>query len=644
MENQDHKVEKASFSPDPVLLSDLIQSLPLNVYAKDNEGRFIFANQTYCQNTHKQLNEIIDKTDYEIHPGKLAEKYLADDKRIRENRLTEFYEEPWQSIGGEKKYIQIIKAPLTSAQDNNVIGTIGIFWDITERKLTEITLAEERNLLRTLIDTLPSYIYVKDDHCRFIIANEAVAKLMGAKGPDDLLGKTDFDFYPYEVANRFFKHEQKLLSTEEPIFDLEELFYTPDGQKHHLLTTKSPLRNIEGDVVGFVGVGHDITELKQAEEERIKMKKLESVGILAGGIAHDFNNLLASILGNIELAERMVEPDHPSQERLKASSKAILRARELAERLLTFSSGGAPVRTISHLPDLLKESIDFALSGSNIVCHFDIEAKPWAVEMDHGQISQVVQNLIFNAKQAMPKGGVITAACSNKKLADGNVMNLKAGYYVKIDISDTGCGIPQANLKNIFDPYYTTKEGGSGLGLAISYSIISKHNGAITVASQEGEGATFTIYIPAIPKIQPDSVPSSEETLYGHGLILVMDDDENIREVLQHMLDHLGYQSLMSSHGLQAIDIYKKYMQEGTKIDAVIMDLTIPGGLGGKDTAEALLEIDPEAKIIVSSGYSTDPVMENYTELGFCGIVKKPFKIDVLSMALSQALIPADKQ
>ena len=296
-----HVLTKEGYKPDSRLLSSLIHSLPLNVFAKDREGRFIFANDFYCKSVGKTHEAVIGKDDFEIHPKDLAEKFRADDKRIMDLCQVESIEEAWQSIGGEYGYIQVIKSPLYDLRQE-VIGIIGIFWDITDRKKTEIELAEERNLLRTLIDIVPGYIYVKDRESRFLLANKAVAHVMGAKAPEDVIGKTDFDFYSDSDAKNFHSDERQVFEEEKPLVDREESFYSHDGQPGWILTNKVPLRNIDGEVIGLVGMGLNITKRKEAEQEREKLKaqllhaqKMETVGTLAGGLAHDLNNLLMGI-------------------------------------------------------------------------------------------------------------------------------------------------------------------------------------------------------------------------------------------------------------------------------------------------------------------------------------------------------------
>jgi signal transduction histidine kinase/ActR/RegA family two-component response regulator len=386
----------------------------------------------------------------------------------------------------------------------------------------------------------------------------------------------------------------------------------------------------------------DITNRKRIEEETIRLKKLESVGVLAGGIAHDFNNLLTGVLGNLEMSLKLIEDHHPAIDRLYATQRAALRARELTSKLLTFASGGDPVRKTAYLSELLKDSVGFVLSGSNVSPNYQMDDDLWPVEMDHAQIGQVMQNLAVNADQAMPNGGTITFTCTNEVIGDGELVGLGAGTYVKIVVADTGKGIAVENQKNIFDPFFSTKTDGTthgrGLGLSIVHSIITKHGGRITVESKLSKGTAFTLYIPAVPGEKPSAGVEVYEISYGEGRVLIMDDDEMIIEILTEMLEHVGYEVLASRHGEEALEIFRNEKEQGRQIDLTLMDLTIPGKIGGKEAVKMLLEFDDTAKVIVTSGYSNDPVLENYKKYGFCDIVTKPFKMDELTSVVTRVL------
>jgi CheY-like chemotaxis protein len=372
------------------------------------------------------------------------------------------------------------------------------------------------------------------------------------------------------------------------------------------------------------------------EEELLKADKLESVGILAGGIAHDFNNILTSIIGNVSLAKMRVKSEHKIFDLLVAAETASMRARGLAGQLLTFARGGTPVKEIASISRLIRESPRFVLQGSKSGFEFSIAEDLWPVEADPGQISQVISNIVINANQAMPEGGIIRVAAENLVLEEKNEMPVKPGRYIRISIKDQGTGIAEKHLSKIFDPYFTTKNEGSGLGLAAAYSIIKKHNGHISVDSLLGAGTTFSIYLPASDK----AIPVKEEAalLTGEGKVLLMDDDRMLREMAVDMLEMLGYEAELAEDGAEAIEMYSKAIGSEKPYDAVILDLTIQGGMGGKEAIKKLLELDPQLKAIVFSGYSDSPVMSNYREYGFKGMMAKPFDMQALGKVLNDVL------
>ena len=382
----------------------------------------------------------------------------------------------------------------------------------------------------------------------------------------------------------------------------------------------------------------DITERKKRDEEFIRACKLKSLSTLAGGIAHDFNNLLTGILGNASIAKTFVYPGDNLHKIMTDLENTSLRAKDLTQQLLTFAKGGAPVKKTVSIAKLLRDSATLVLSGSNVKCDFAIAKDLWPAEVDEGQIAQVIHNLIINAKQAMPDGGTIQVSAENFALSAENNPFIKNGKYVKITVKDTGVGIQEEHLPKIFDPYFTTKEEGSGLGLATAYSIIKNHAGYIMAESAAGVGTTFYIHLPASKK-EIGRVEAVEEKLVsGKEKILVMDDDDIIRDVAGKMLTKLGYEVDFARDGSEAIELYKKSKNSGRPFDVVIIDLTIPGGMGGRETMQKLLEIDPHVKAIVSSGYSDDAVMSNYTNYNFKGVIAKPYRIEELSKTVRSVL------
>ncbi|MCL7489003.1 MAG: ATP-binding protein [Desulfobulbaceae bacterium] len=413
-----------------------------------------------------------------------------------------------------------------------------------------------------------------------------------------------------------------------------------DGRERIIADSGAPIRDRNSAIVGVVLVFRDITEQQRTEQEMLKIRKLESVGLLAGGIAHDFNNILAAILGNINLGLFDRTLSDKTRRLLSDAEKACLRAKDLTHQLLTFAKGGEPVKETSSLVDIIKDSANFVLHGDKVSCRFDIPPDLWPANVDKGQISQVIQNIVLNAAHAMPQGGAVTIRCENVSVTDKDSFHLlQKGKYVKIVIADTGIGIPAKVIDRIFDPYFSTKQEGSGLGLATSQSIVNRHGGHIMVQSKQGEGTVFTLYLPASDKlIQPEQNTEISGDISAPAKILVMDDEDIVRDIAGKMIAQLGHEVFFAEHGEKAISMYREAMAADSSFDLVIMDLTIQGGMGGKDAVREIRALDPGARVIVSSGYSNDAIMSNCREYGFRAAIVKPYQVQELSRVLRQVL------
>jgi signal transduction histidine kinase/ActR/RegA family two-component response regulator len=527
-------------------------------------------------------------------------------------------------------------APVTGA-GGKYFGRVWYFRDITEQKRMEEALWKSENVLRRVFDSIPDLLAVIDRNLRIVRSNwqggyEYV--------PEELRSGSPYcydAFYPDQGKPCDDCHTLKVFRTGRPVTAEK---YNP---RIGLVEVRAfPILDDSGDVVMVAEYIRNITEQKRLEEELRKAHKLESLGVLAGGIAHDFNNLLTGILGNISLAKIMTESNTKPFRRLEEAEKAVWRARDLTQQLMTFSKGGAPVKKTASMEQIVKDSASFVLRGSNVRCEFSVQDDIWPVEVDEGQMNQVINNLVINADQSMADGGIIKVAIENLTVTSHDELPLPEGRYVKISIRDQGVGIPEQYLHKIFDPYFTTKQKGSGLGLATVYSIIRNHDGYIRVDSKTGIGTTFRVFIPASENGLPEVVKTKENPLAGSGRILVMDDEHIIREVAAEILGHLGYSAVACCDGREAVELYQEAIATKEPFAAVIMDLTIPGGMGGKEAAARILEIDPDAVLIVSSGYSSDPVIANFHQYGFSGVVSKPFDTEVLAMEMKR-LIPDSK-
>lgn len=375
------------------------------------------------------------------------------------------------------------------------------------------------------------------------------------------------------------------------------------------------------------------------DNKAILNSHMEAIGALAGGIAHDFNNVLTAVVGNLSLARMHLDQPEKTRGRLEQAERASLRAREISRQLLTFAKGGAPIKTVTNLIDPLKSTTTQALHETSIACEFELPDDIWSIEADLGQIGLAIRNLVTYAAQSSPANGKIEVSASNITVSRGMIQGLRPGIYVRVSVRDFGPGIPPQHLARIFEPYFITRKTGSGLGLATAHSIVRRHSGTITVESIIDKGSTFHVFLPATEERPVTETPRYEQMLQqGAGRVLVMDDEADVRLVASDMLELMGYEVETTPDGVQALQLYATAKRIGKPYSAVIFDLTVPAGMGGKEAIVKLREIDPGAKAIVSSGYSYDPVMANYQEYGFDAVVPKPYKPEELARTLKNLL------
>jgi PAS domain S-box-containing protein len=614
-------------------LRTIVCNAPIVLFSLDARGIFTLSEGRGLNALNLKPGQVVGQSVYEIY---------RDVPQIIDN-LKQAYsgEEVTDIVEVAGIYFEAHYIPMRDEKDN-IVGIIGVATDISEHKKMEEKLAAEKERLAVTLRSIGDGVIAADAQGRIMLINEMAEKLTGWS-QEEALGRPlreVFHVINEKTRQRIEDPVEKVLATGAVITLAGNLILISKRQAEKIISDSiAPIRNQKGEILGVVLVFRDNTEKKKLAEEMLKASKLESIGVLAGGIAHDFNNFLAAIIGNLTLAKSSLDPSAELYKRMTEIEKASLMAKDLTQQLLTFAKGGAPIIKAASIGELLKESAIFALRGSNVICEFSLPDDLWPVEIDTTQMSQVINNLVINAQQAMPAGGVINISAENIIARSPQSNAHQTAKYVSIAITDQGVGIARENLARIFDPFFTTKQGGSGLGLATSYSIIKKHEGSLSVESEVGKGATFFITLPASKKkIKSQRSVESKKSTIGAGKILVMDDKEILRELAHEILTGLGYQVGLASDGAETIRLYRDAQQAGQPFDLVIMDLTVPGGMGGKDAIKALLEIDPDVKAIVSSGYSHDAVMSDYQQYGFCAVLVKPYRMEELRKILARVL------
>ncbi|MBU1694145.1 MAG: PAS domain S-box protein [Verrucomicrobia bacterium] len=513
--------------------------------------------------------------------------------------------------------------------------------DITERKRAEAALAAEKERLLVTLRSIGDGVIATDESGRILLVNK-VAERMTGWPQEEAAGRSLAEVFHivYEKTRARCENpaERVLRGGRISVLAEHTILVARDGTEHVIADSAAPICDLESHIIGVVVAFREITEQRRMEEERLRAQKLESLGLLAGGIAHDFNNILTGILGNISLARVALQSggDHPAL--LQEAEKACLRAKDLSQQLLTFARGGAPMRQMTSIAGLVRDTVEFCLRGSNVRADLLSAEDLWAAEVDPGQIAQVVNNVIINSKQAMPGGGVVVVRAENADLEKGGAHPVEPGRYIRITVKDTGAGVPKEYIPKVFDPFFTTKPQSSGLGLTTSYAIVRKHGGHLLLESELGVGTVVHILLPA-SKIPLPSPPEEERPApRGTGRVLVMDDEEAVRKVAVRVLEYLGYEPAAVSNGTQAVSEYRQAMEAGRPFAAVVLDLTVPGDMGGRDTLECLRKLDPKVRAIVASGYSSDASMADYRRYGFAGAVVKPFTVNEVGRVMHSVL------
>ncbi|MCP5003013.1 MAG: response regulator [Planctomycetes bacterium] len=523
--------------------------------------------------------------------------------------------------------------------------------EIAGRKSVERALRDSEKNYYNLIDTAQDAIISFNEGGIINIWNHSAERIFGYSR-SEIIGKPVINIISEKHREEFQEELKRFSDSDETrvIGKMVEVTGTTKDGNEIFTEISLAARMIEKGQIYFTAIVRDITRRKKMELELLKFQKLESLGILAGGIAHDFNNYLTSVFGNIALAKIAHNKGADVYDKLMELEKVSLLMRNLTLQLLTFSKGGAPLLELTPIKDVICETVSFSLRGTKTAAEINIEDNLRPVKIDTGQISQVINNMVINGDQAMPEGGVISVKAENITIENDEIPKLSVGEYVRISIKDQGPGIDNEHMQKIFDPFFTTKQMGSGLGLATCYSIVEKHGGHIGVESYPGRGSTFHIYIPVyqektrLKNVVKESGSGGEKEDLGRRKngVMIMDDDESIRDTTGALLGKMGYDVRVAKDGSEAIKLYLEAKESGMPFDAVILDLTVTGGMGGKDTVRKLLEIDPNVKAIVSSGYSHNPIISQYREYGFVGVMPKPYDFQKLKDVLHNVILGID--
>lgn len=652
----EQKIMEKALSSEHQKLSSILDGSPVSSFVIDGEhrvtawnvanefytgiskeevlGKFLDLSLLFKDKTQPILADLVlEMTDEEI-----LKRYAYKGVR-KSNILPEAFESTGSIWIKGKEHIMAIQATRLRDSTGNVIGAIQCAEDITEQIQVDEELRESEELYRTALESSNDGVAIIQDG-RYIYFNQKLLNMLGLNRDDMMVMTMGAKLHPDDRVTVLDYYDKYKKGLPMPDHFVARAFKADGSIIYAEVTPVEVTYKGEKSVLAYF---RNITDRKRAEEDQMRFHKLESVGTLAGGIAHDFNNLLAVIQGYIELVKMDIPPENKVHSRLMAAEKSVIQATDLTKRLLTFSKGGEPIKKVSDIGDMIKDVVLRSIGASPVEKKFYLDSDLWPADVDEGQIRQVIRNLAINALEAMHGGGRLTIRVENTTVKTQDKLPLSSGTYIRISMEDTGEGIPKDALPLIFDPYYSTKkrgaEKGMGLGLSVCHSVVSKHNGCITVESEEGKGSTFHVYLPAavsetsvIKKLPLDERPVAK------GRILVMDDEVMVRDMLTDLLMAMGYNVETANDGLAAIDLYIKAGKSQQPYKMVILDLMIPGGLGGKLTMERLLAVDPDVKGIIISAYTDDPIIQNYQQYGFLEALTKPFTLKELQNILEKYL------
>lgn len=635
------KQVEAALMQNERMLQTIIDTEPDCIKVIDEESRLIMMNRAGLQMLQvESLEQVRGQFVCPLVAPEHQQAFMDLTRRVFQGQPGRL-EFQMTGMRGSQLWLETYAVPLRNEKDE-IIALLGVTRDVTERKKAENAIRESEERFRAITMTASDAIMLMDDRGKIVNWNPAAERMFGYSA-EEVAGR---DLHVFLAPQRLHHVYQKgfanfVATGQGPVINrsVEMDAQKKDGTEFPIEVSTSAM-NIGGHWHAL-GIVRDITERKRLEQELVKTQKLESIGTLAGGIAHDFNNLLQGIFGFISLAKMTIDQKEKALAMLDQAEKALHQSVNLTTQLLTFSKGGKPLKKVFNLQPVIENAIRFSLSGSSVGHLLLVKETIRQVDADEGQISQVIQNIVLNAEQSMPLGGRITITLRNARRSDiTSPPDTGERDFVEISIQDTGIGIPPEYLSRIFDPYFTTKERGSGLGLATAYSIIRNHGGTIQVSSELGKGSTFTIGIPAsVAGSSEERAASSPVKADSRKVrILVMDDEKVVREVAGALISSLGHDVAFAEHGEAAISQYRAAMDAGKRFDMALLDLTIKGGMGGLETVQKLLQIDPEVKAIVSSGYSDDAGMSDYQSKGFKAFLKKPYNMEDLKNILNELI------
>lgn len=567
-----------------------------------------------------------------IHASSQTEffKFLGDVFKSQTARQTELM------LMSNDLWVKVDAMAATSTEGELICRLV--MTDVTHLHQAEKALELEKKRLAITLRAIAEGVIVTNETGLITMINQPALTMLGQSSAQLEQKRLSDVFKIYdETSNAYLTPSLlALVNKDEPQVTQTVLLRVEDGQEFVIELSAAPIKDGQTKL-GIIVVFHDETEKRERLAQQLRTQRLESLGVLGGGIAHDFNNLLTGLFGNIEMAKTLLAEGHEASTYLEAAMRPMDNAINLTQQLLTFAKGGNPIKRVLQVGPIVLEAAEFALHGSNVKLESHIDPDLYLVEADRGQLTQVISNLVINAQQAMPFGGTVKIAAEN--------IEKSTGRYVQIRVEDEGTGIAPQNLEKIFDPYFTTKEEGSGLGLATVYSIINKHHGTISVKSELGKRTIFTMHLLAIDKpletAQPKQVDPIEAQSIPASYVLVLDDDELVRDILGMMLKQLGCEVVFAEEGREAILKYQEAYLSGKPFDFALFDLTIPGGMGGHEATQEILIIDPQAKVIVSSGYATDPIMADYQAYGFRARLSKPYSFAELRKKVQEVQQPA---